>query len=114
MLAHLLQHQVRFGTAPNEPRLLESYLRLCDECAADGDPLQQTDIYQRAYELLLETICDTSIPWHWRCLCLDHIHRPAFALNRLARGRVQLRAATARLRELNLLSEYFLGRCPDW
>ena len=105
----LLQDQIRHGTSPDNPTLISLFLRTCEEHALELAPEQRASVYRRAYRLLLETICDSHVPRHWRCTCLDHIYRPVFALNKLAVSEAELKEVAHCYREVNLLGHYFLG-----
>lgn len=34
-------------------------------------------LFEKAYNLLLDTGRDPILPWHWRSLCLDYAYRPS-------------------------------------
>ncbi|WP_236614302.1 hypothetical protein [Stutzerimonas azotifigens] len=44
---------------------------------------------ETTFRLLLDTAHDHALPWHWRCLCLDHAYRPLRELESLACSEAQ-------------------------
>ncbi|KIP98478.1 fur associated gene A protein [Pseudomonas fulva] len=67
--------------------------------------------------LLMDTACDTALPWHWRSVCLDHAYRSLYALQHLATNRdqqhslnrVRNRLATLRMQPSLSMSELAEG-----
>lgn len=55
-------------------------------------------LFEKAYNLLLDTGRDPILPWHWRSLCLDYAYRPLCELQRLTTNGSQRR----RLRQLSV------------
>ncbi|MEM9316183.1 MAG: hypothetical protein AAGA95_16295 [Pseudomonadota bacterium] len=80
----LLSSSVRFGTQPDSPELLERYLESCGAAASHMSVPQQREYWESVFELLMETYCDTAVAAHWRCLCLDNVHRALGELSLLA------------------------------
>lgn len=105
----LLESSVRNGDQPDCPYVLERYLTLSDARAGNQQPYaMQHNIHMRAYTTLLETVCDSYVAEHWRALCLDQIHKPLFALERLARTQRDKARIRQLYNELSILSHYFL------
>ena len=103
---------VRYGYRPDHPHLLYQYLSKGAGQAAGRSEEAERRVHLHLFNTLLEAICDTNVAYHWRCLCLDHIHRPLIAIGRLARSGKQ-KAQVRYLRyELYTLSNYFLRPPP--
>jgi len=105
----VLESSVRNGNYPDCPCVLERYLTLSDARAANQSSIAvQHTIHMRAYRTLLNTLCDTYVSEHWRSLCLDQIHKPLFAIERLARTQTDKARVRQLYNELSTLSHYFL------
>ena len=92
---HRLGTRIRCALEPEEPRLLELYLFETRYLVA-WEPLPAWQLFEKSYQLLLDTAADIALPWHWRNLCLDHAYRPLHELRRLASDAEH----TRRLRQL--------------
>ena len=103
-----LARAVRRGEQPGSPALLWRYLQMNNERAYRQPEASRRGVHYQAFETLLETICDSAVSRHWRCLCLDHIYRPLFAIQRLSKEPGQQRQVRQLYRELSTLSRYFL------
>ncbi len=99
---------IRLGRKPDRPELVKTYLDDADRLAGQLPRPVQREAHMLCYQLLLETICDSCVPVHWRRLCKDHIYRPLLALGRLARSDRQRQAVRRCYREVSVLSNYFL------
>lgn len=97
-----LERSVRLGSQPDEPKVLDTYLTLCDE-------LDDWRVYLRAYHVLLAVICDGQVPRHWRCLCLDNVYRLIGSMHELARTERERRVVRRCTRELSVLSHQHLA-----
>lgn len=73
---------IRCALKPNEPRLIEGFMRLGLVLVERGQlsPWQQS---RTCLNLLIDTAKDTALPWHWRTLCLDCAWRPLHSLRQL-------------------------------
>ena len=103
-----LEAAVRYGYRPDDPHLLDLYLKMGAEQANGQSEAVERRLHLRLFNTLLDAICDSSVARHWRCLCLDNIYRPLRAMERLARSgehKDQLRHLRF---ELSTLSHYFL------
>lgn len=79
----VLRRKIRHAEEPDNPALISIYLnQKANSLGASTDARRQHLLVQ--FQLLLDTIMDTCRPLHWRCLCMDHIHQPIFALKTLA------------------------------
>ncbi len=105
----LLESSVRNGEQPDCPCVLDRYLTLSNARAANqASTAVQHNIHMRTYMTLLDTLCDTYVPEHWRALCLDQIHKPLFAIERLACTQTDKARVRQLYNELSILSHYFL------
>lgn len=67
--------QIRCALDPDEPRLLDQYLGEA-RYLAGWEGVAAWPLFEKAYNLLLDTGRDPILPWHWRSLCLDYAYRP--------------------------------------
>lgn len=114
--------QVRLCVHPDEPRLVERYLRLGQALYAHS-LTTPWDISEAMVRLLLDTAADRALPMRWRTLCADYVCRPLVELARLsdsAAQRQQLAALHWTLARLDLDPENSLypgieeaGYVPD-
>ncbi len=96
--------QVRLCVHPDEPRLVERYLRLGQALYAHS-LTTPWDIAEAVVRLLLDTAADRALPMRWRTLCVDYVCRPLIELARLAdtaEQQQQLAALRWRLARLDL------------
>jgi hypothetical protein len=95
-----LRQKVRYAEDQYNPQLLALWLTeekiLFDTSDEQGSDDAHWRIYQGQFILLLDAICDTLLPEHWRQLCLDNIYRPLINLNRIS----QCESSQQRLRNL--------------
>ena len=103
-----IERDVRWGRAPNSPEILYGYLSDCEAVAAILEESVAEDLFRRLIDLLLEVICDTSVPYHWRCLCLDNLHRPMRCLHEKVRTPKERIELNRKVHEINTLAGYFL------
>lgn len=89
--------QIRCALDPDEPRLLDQYLGEA-RYLAGWEGVAAWPLFEKAYNLLLDTGRDPILPWHWRSLCLDYAYRPLCELQRLTTNGSQRR----RLRQLSV------------
>lgn len=97
--------RIRCALAPDDPWLIERFIAMAPRhFRAGAAPAWRAQ--EAIYRLLLDTAADTALPWHWRCLCLDHAYRPLWALRSLATdtsSRRRLQSLQRRLASLVLL-----------
>ncbi|MFT4045695.1 MAG: hypothetical protein QM661_03270 [Solimonas sp.] len=67
--------KIRIGCDPDEPRHIDRYLQLAHELHRQHG-LPCWDLHVRCAGLLLNTADDRALPMHWRCLCVDALHKP--------------------------------------
>ncbi len=63
--------RIRCALEPDEPRLVEQYLCEARYLAA-WEPVPAWRLFEKCFQLLLDSSRDIALPWHWRVLCLDH------------------------------------------
>ncbi|BAN46752.1 hypothetical protein [Metapseudomonas resinovorans] len=102
---HWQANRIRCALAPDDPWLLERFVSLSSQHFRHGRaPAWRAQ--EVVFRLLLDTAADQALPWHWRCLCLDHAYRPLWALRSLATdtsSRKRLQGLQRRLSSLVLL-----------
>ena len=104
---HFIQRQVRFAKDPDSPWLITHFLDI-DTCHKHSFK-DLKHHYERQFRLLLETVADELLPGHWRCCCLDNIHKPLSKLAGLFKDRPDEQAYLGKLRyELNMTCHYVL------
>ena len=78
-----LEECVRLGKKQDSPYLLYTYLDLYKERLSHAGVEASQAYLTRIIDLLVDTICDPLVPYQWRALCLDNIHKPVFDLSNL-------------------------------
>ncbi len=110
--ASALQRQVRYGTSPDDPNILESYLRSSELSASYSKKLAKLKS-RKALNTLVETICDDLVPNHWRELCLNNLYRPLASLYKLAKNEEERSLLNKEHYRISVLCNYFLGPHRD-
>ena len=101
-----LENCVRRGKKPDSPELLYSYLELHAKKLPQVG-VQASQAYLTAMiDLLLETICDPLVPYQWRALCLDNIHKPLFDLSNLPKTDKNRRILRNKIYEIGVLTRH--------
>ncbi|MFN3986858.1 MAG: hypothetical protein ACK4KV_15290 [Rhodocyclaceae bacterium] len=75
--------RIRCALAPDDPTLIGDHFAQGRMLVHNGR-MSDWEVAERDAELLIRTARDKLLPWHWRTLCLDHVHGPLSALRRLA------------------------------
>lgn len=104
-----LEFVIRHAQQPDHPELLQDYLQLAKQLAnhaRDAEASRQT--YLHVAHILLEVICDSYLPQHWRMLCLNNIYQPIFALQALAKTEQHKQHVRRFSLQLHTLGNYFL------
>ncbi|GAB2674607.1 hypothetical protein Q4574_19025 [Aliiglaciecola sp. 3_MG-2023] len=104
-----LELTIRHGLQPDNPHTLYHYLDVVeDRLATEKNENVKRAMLKRVLHTLLDTICDTSISFHWRYLCLDNIYKPLNSVEQYDKTEGQ-KAETRHFKyELSLLGTYFL------
>lgn len=100
---YLAGMRVRLCVFPDEPRLIDGYLALGQRLQALPDH-SAWDVALESAWLLLRTAADVALPMHWRCVCLDALHRPMSVLDSLCRDERQRQERAALMWTLARLS----------
>ena len=101
-----LEKRVRFGQNPDSPDLLYTYLDLYTEQLSEvGVEVAQAHLTE-IIDLLLETICDPLVPYQWRALCLDNIHKPVSDLSKLSNTKDNRRILRTKAHEISVLTRH--------
>lgn len=80
-----LRSKIRWGKEPDNPLLISRWLAQENEVHERQVSRQELRRrYENQFTLLLETLLDELVPAHWRCLCLDNIHRPLQSLKQIS------------------------------
>lgn len=110
-----LEKEIRYGLQPDNPGLLVAYITMADNMVEQSRPVEiKLNILFRVANNLLDAICDTYIPEHWRHCCLDVIYRPIRAMEKIIstdkhtsdKNKIQLSQFKY---ELNTLGAYFFN-----
>ncbi|WP_263142251.1 FagA protein [Pseudomonas sp. RIT-PI-AD] len=80
---HWLKAKIRCALAADEPRLIRRFM-VESEAMVHCGLLPSWRAGETTFRLLMDTANDRALPWHWRCLCLDHAYRPLNDLERIA------------------------------
>lgn len=107
-----LQKQVRYGTLPDDPNILESYLRSSEFSSNYPKKLAKLSS-RKALNTLIETICDDLVPQHWREHCLNNLYRPLASLYRLTNDEEERSALKKEHHRISILCNYFMGTHRD-
>ena len=102
-----IERDIRWGRAPNSPEILYGYLSDCEAAAGIVEEFAAKELVRRLIDLLVEVICDTSTPYHWRCLCLDNLHRPMRYLHENVRTPKESSELSRKMHEISALAAYF-------
>ncbi|TWI55025.1 hypothetical protein IQ22_01936 [Pseudomonas duriflava] len=81
---------IRCALAPEQPHLVECFQSHGVSLVEHGQ-LSPWYMACTSLNLFLDTACDPALPWHWRCLCLDHAWRPLHVMQQLVKTHAQQR-----------------------
>lgn len=79
----VLEQTILAGQCVDSPEVLFYYLKLTEEYAERLSITDAVLLHQRVFNVLLDTVCDTSLPSHWRQMCLDKVYLPLLKLKHL-------------------------------
>ncbi|MGB2065597.1 MULTISPECIES: hypothetical protein [Marinomonas] len=105
----VIEQTIKRGVAADSPKVLFQYLDTSEAYAEQIGISDAYDLFKRVYQVLLETVCDASVPMHWRELCLDTIHRPLMQLKRFVITEQDALEYFRLEHELRALSHYFMS-----
>lgn len=104
-----LSLRIRAGQEPDNPRLFRDLLNTIEFYnSSHGDIDEMRELYIRFFQLLMDTLSDTCLPWHWRYQCMDYSYRVIILLQRLAVSESHKNNLAACEKELYALGNYFL------
>jgi len=72
---HWLKSKIRCALDADDPGLIGRFMAEGSLLVRQGR-LSQWCAQSASFCLLLDTAHDRALPWHWRCLCLDHAFAP--------------------------------------
>ncbi len=105
-----IERDIRWGRLPDRPDILYQYLIDCEAASETLENSLAQDLFGRLVDLIVEVICDSCVPYHWRCLCFDNLYRPMACLRKRAETPTERGNLTRKMHEINVLAEYFLIR----
>ncbi|WOD08298.1 hypothetical protein [Marinomonas sp. GJ51-6] len=105
----VLEQTIQAGQCVDSPEILDHYLTLTTEYAERLSIPDATSLHQRVFNVLLDTVCDTSLPPHWRQTCLDKVYLPLSQLKRLIVTYQDARSYFKMEHSLRTLSHYFIS-----
>lgn len=100
-----LHQKIRNAIEPHNPALIREFLSVPPVQTLKSKFLHR-EYLSAQFQLLIETMADEYLPPHWRCLCLDNIHKPLLALKRLADCEHSKRQVQLLFHELRVTSHY--------
>lgn len=103
-----LECRIRSGCQPDSPDLIHEYFSVGERLSCRRPKALKFKSRLRAFDTLLETICDPLVSRHWRQTCLNNIYIPLLWLQREAENDRQKQQVTEMYKELRVLSTYFL------
>ena len=104
----------RRGNKPDSPELLYSYLELHKMKLRQLGPQVSQAYLTGIIDLLLETICDPLVPYQWRALCLDNLHKPIFDISNLPKTEKNRRILRNKIYEVSLLTRHLFKHGGTW
>lgn len=105
----VIEQVIKRGQSADSPQVLYHYLNRSEQYAEQLGIAEAYALHRRVYQVLLETVCDSDIAWHWRELCLDMIHRPLRQLQRFVITDQDAKEYYCLEYELRTLSHYFMA-----
>lgn len=105
----VIEQVIRRGLSVDSPQVLYRYIETTEEYAERLGISGAYAVHRRAYQVLIETVCDSSVSMHWRELCLDMINRPLMQLKRFVITDHDAKEYYCLEHELRTLSHYFLA-----
>lgn len=100
-----LHQKIRNAIEPDNPGLIKTFL-LPAPLGTISSKVLLREYLTAQFQLLMETIADDYLPTHWRSQCLDHIHIPLLALNRLVDCEHSKEQVLLLFQELRITSHY--------
>jgi len=82
---HWLKSKIRCALDTNDAGLIGRFMAEGARLVRQGR-LSDWHAASSSFRLLLDTAHDPALPWHWRCLCLDHAFAPLATLSAQAQS----------------------------
>ncbi|ETX10204.1 hypothetical protein MUS1_03910 [Marinomonas ushuaiensis DSM 15871] len=105
----VLEQTIQAGQCVDSPEVLYHYLKLTEEYAERLSIPDAALLHKRVFNVLLDTVCDTSLAPHWRQTCLDKVYLPLSQLKRLIVTYQDARNYFKMEHSLRTLSHYFIS-----
>lgn len=105
----VLEQTIQGGQCADSPQVLYRYLDISEEYAERLNINDAMSLHQRVFNVLLDTVCDTSLAIYWRQTCLDMVYRPLANLKRLIVTYQDAKSYFKLEHDLRTLSHYFLS-----
>ncbi|MCB5161488.1 hypothetical protein [Marinomonas algarum] len=105
----VLEQVIQGGQCADSPEVLYHYLNLTEEYAERLSINDAILLHQRVFNVLLDTVCDTSLAPHWRQTCLDKVYLPLLRLKQLIVTYQDAREYFKMEHNLRILSHYFVS-----
>lgn len=105
----VLEQTIQGGQCADSPEVLYHYLNLTEEYAERLNITDATLLHQRVFNVLLDTVCDTSLAPHWRQTCLDKVYLPLSHLKHLIVTYQDAKNYFKMEHNLRILSHYFFS-----
>ncbi len=100
--------RVRYCRTPQNTDAINEYLESGQNVIRKYSVDSAIDVYLTEYNLLLETMCDTLLPYGWRKLCSENLSRILIRLRALAYTKEEILKTQTLSKEHKLLEKYFL------
>ncbi len=104
----VLEQTIQAGQCADSPEVLYHYLKLTEDYAEQLSITDAVALHQRVFNVLLQTVCDKKVAFHWRQTCLDKIYSPLARMKRLIVTYQDARAYFKMEHDLRTLSHHFL------
>ncbi|MDB4837325.1 hypothetical protein OAH87_02535 [Marinomonas sp.] len=106
-----LEQAIQSGQCCDSPELLYQYLELTEQYAERLSIPDAAVLHERVFHVLLNTICDSNVPSHWRQTCMDKAYSPLSQLKCLIVTYQDARNYFRMEHSLRTLSRYFISSC---
>lgn len=104
-----LEQAIQSGQCCDSPELLYQYLELTEQYAEKLSITDAAALHERVFYVLLNTMCDSSVPSHWRQTCLDKVYSPLSKFKYLIVTYQDARHYFKMEHSLRTLNRYFLS-----
>ncbi|GAB3479939.1 hypothetical protein [Marinomonas epiphytica] len=105
----VLEQTIQSGQCADSPEVLYHYLNLTESYAERLEMVDAVQLHQRVFNVLLDTVCDSTLPCHWRQTCLDKVYVPLANIKHLIVTYQDAKAYFKMEHNLRVLSHYFMS-----